>query len=320
VEAVCIRRKTNQTRIEESLMDCDLLLSWMTHIGEGAWPAFRHAVQELAGTEADLSRTRRALRISLSDLGFSDFFIEDTQRWRVLPPVLGGLGGRRDVAGLFGGRTPGLLESLKTAAENHGCDIRYETFPDCPMLVCVEGNPGELAAIANEVGVLFETNLSQAVAQGLHPVPSTLECALEEPPPLNWKVQSFDFRTCTWVDGLRPRSACEYKPSYGHPKYFFHVKRGQHLRISKTESIYAAAMLSGIPLVKYEAANKRLSVPLFAPLPALYSRAACLSSGKLGTIVDGRITYDEIPDDMAALLMVAAGQPLIGVKPVWRPK
>jgi len=295
-------------------MDCDLLLSWMTLTGEGAWATFRNAVQELAGPDADLSRISRTLRITLSDLGFADFFIEDTQRWKILPPVLGGLAGKRCVAGMFGARTPIILESLKATAENLGCEIRWETPRDSPVLIRIKGGMSELAAIANEVGVVFETNLAAAVVQVLRPVPHTLEYAPVEPAPLNWKVQSFDFKTCSWTEGLRAHSACEYTPTYGPPKYFVHVKRGKLLKISKRESLYAAAMLNGIALIRYEATDRRLSVPLFAPLPALYSRAACLCSGQLGSVVDGRIIYNEIPSDMAAFLMVAAGQPHPSVK------
>lgn len=315
MEAVCPRGKTDQARIEESVMDCDLLFSWMTHVGEGAWAAFRNAVEELAGSDADLSSVSRSFRISLSDLGFADFFIDGTQRWKVRPPALGGLAAERYIATLIGGRSPALLKSLKTGAEKRGCQIHWDTPPDCPTLVRVEGGSiEELASIADEMGILFETSLSAAVTQTLQPVPEALDRALVEPAPLNWKVRSFDFQTGTWLDGLRPRSACEYTPMYGHSKYFLHVKRGKLLTLSKRESLYAAAMLNGIQLVSYESARQRLSVPLFAPLPELYSRTACLCSGRLAQIADSRIVYDQIPDDLAAILMVAAGQPHPGVQ------
>ena len=296
-------------------MDCDLLFSWMTHVGEGAWATFRNAVEELAGRDADLSRVSRSLRISLSDLGFADFFIDGTQSWKVLPPALGGLAAEPCVAALIGGRNPALLESLKTSADKHGCQVHWDTPPYGPAFIRVEGaSMEELRSIADEMGISFETNLSAVVAQTLKPVPEALDRALVEPAPLNWKVRSFDFQTGTWVDGLRPRSACEYTPTYGHSKYFLHVKRGKLLTLSKRESLYAAAMLNGIQLVAYESASKRLSVPLFAPLPELYSRTACLCSGRLSKITDGRIAYDQISDELAALLMVAAGQPHPGVQ------
>ena len=291
-------------------MDCDLLFSWMSHIGEGTWATFRNAVEELAGSDADLSRVSRGLRISLSDLGFADFFIDGTQRWRVLPAVLGGLAAERNIALLIGGRSPALLESLKAGAEKRGCQIHRQTLPDCPALVRVEGGSiDELAAIADEMDISFATSLSALVVQTLQPVPEALDRAILKPAPLNWKVRSFDFQTGDWLDGLRPHSACEYTPTYGHSQYFVHLKRGKLLALSKRESLYAAAMLNGIQLAEYEPVGNRLSVPLYAPLPELYSRTACLCTGSLPKISNSRIVYDQVPDDLAALLMVAAGQP-----------
>jgi len=302
-------------------MDCDLLLSWMTHVEEGTWATFRNSVQALAETDANVSRVSRVIRITLSDLGFANFFIDGTQRWKILPPVIGGLAGKKSVAGVFGGRTPILVESLKTAAEKLGCEILSETPHNSPVLFRVEGDISELAAIANEAGILFETNLAGVVAQILNPIPEGLEYAPVKPAPLNWKVQSFDFDTGTWVEGLRSHTACEYTPRYGLPRYFVHVKRGKLLEISKRESLYAAAMLKGIELIDYEPPNRRLSVPLFAPLPDLYSRVACLCSGNLATIVNDRLIYDDVPLELAALIMVAAGQRHPNVKAtIWRTK
>jgi hypothetical protein len=68
-------------------------------------------------------------------------------------------------------------------------------------------------------------------------------------------------------------------------------------------------MLNDVRLAEYDPVAKRLSVPHFAPLPELYSRAACLCSGRPARVVDGRITYEEVPSDLAAILIVASGQP-----------
>jgi hypothetical protein len=155
----------------------------------------------------------------------------------------------------------------------------------------------------------------------LNPIPEALEYAPVQPAPLNWKVQSFDFETCTWVEGLRSHTACEFTPRYGLPRHFVHVRRGKLLKISKREALYAAAMLKGIELIDYEPSDRRLSVPLFSPLPDLYSRVACLCSGKPAAIVNDRLIYDEVPLELAALLMVAAGQQHPNVKArIWRAK
>ncbi len=295
-------------------MDCDLLLAWMTHVGEGSWARFRSAVEELAGSDADAPELCRRLRIALSDLAFADFFIEGSQQWRMLPPVLGGLSGQHGAALLCGSRTPSVVESLKSAAGAVGCKVNVEKPKDCPALIGVASATEQLTAIADHIGAAYQPNFSSTVAQKLTPIPDALDDAQQEAAPLNWKARCFDFGTSTWVDELLPNSACEYTPTYGRSKHFVRRKRGRLLRLSKRESIYAAAMLNGVRLVEYSPEDGRLKVPLFAPLPELYSRAACLCRGRPAEVVDGHIMYSGVPADLAAVLMVAAGQPHPGVE------
>lgn len=290
-------------------MNCDMLLTWMTHIGEGSWVSFRKAVEEIADSDSNLHNLFRKLRISLSDLEFADFFINDTQRWRMLPPVLGGLAVQENTAALYGSRTPHLAQKLKNAAETHGCRFETEKLQNCPTLIRVVGTRENIVAIANQIKVSFEPNNARKVAREVPPISHILETATEEPKPRNWKVRSFDFNKSAWVDGLLPNTACEFTPTYGYPKYFVHKKRGRLLRIPKRESFYAAAMLKGIRLIEYEFNVLKLSTPLFAPLPELYARAACLCSGRPAEILNGRIVYSDITPEIAALLIVSAGQP-----------
>jgi hypothetical protein len=289
-------------------MDCDLLLTWMTHIGEGSWARFRNAVEELAGSDGDLSDLCRRLRMGLSDLGFAEFFVEETQRWKTLPPILGRIAAQDGAAVFCGGRSPIVVDSLTSAAELHGCQSFVERPRDCPALIRIVGAPEKMAVVADQIGVAFEPNLPAILAAKLVPMPDRMANAPRESAPLNWKVHSFDFRKRHWVDKLLPNSACEYTPAYGPSRYFVHRKRGRLLRLSKRESLYVAAMLNGVRLVEYERATRVLSVPLFAPLPESYSRTACLCSGRPADVADGRITYGGVPPDLAAILTVAAGQ------------
>ena len=63
---------------------------------------------------------------------------------------------------------------------------------------------------------------------------------------------------------------------HGPAKYYLRRRTGKLFRMPKRESVYAAAMLKGVRLVDYEPDAMKLSTPLFAPLPTLYARAACL--------------------------------------------
>ena len=290
-------------------MNCDLLLTWMTHLGEGSWGGFRKAAEEIAGGDPDPLELSRALRVGLSDLGFTDFFVDGAQRWRMRPPVLGGLAAQEDVAALYGSRTPALVEALRNAAEAHGGSLEEEGLQDCPTSFRVVGERRVIAAISRLIEVAYEPDNGGRIAEDVPPIPCVLETAAQEPRPLNWKARSFDFGICAWVDGLFPNAACEFTPIHGPSKYYIRRKSGKLLRMPKRESLYAAAMLKGVRLIDYEPDTMKLSSPLFAPMPELYARAACLCACRPAQIINGRFVYCDVTPQVATLLMVAAGQP-----------
>ncbi len=271
---------------------------------------FRKSVEVIANSDSNIHDLSSKLKISLSDLEFADFFINNTQRWRMLPPVLGGLAVQENTAALYGSRTPHLAKKLKNAAETHGCRFEIEKLQNCPTLIRVIGEKKNIAAIANQIEVSFEHNNARKAVRKVPSILHMLETATEEPRPLNWKVRSFDFKTNAWVDDvLLPNAACEFIPTYGQSKFFVYKKHGRLLRMPKWESLYSAAMLKGIQLIEYDFNALKLSTPSFAPMPELYARAACLCSGRPAEILNRRIVYSDVTPEIAALLMVSAGQP-----------
>lgn len=299
----------NQAKSEGAAMNNERLLAWMTHMGGGSWAGFRKAAEEIFGSDRDPLDLCRSLRVGLSDLGFADFFIDGTQQWRMLPPVLGGLAVHQNAAALYGSRTPRLVEELRNAAGSLGGRFESEDFQDCPTSFRVVGGREVISAIADRIGVAYEPDNARRIAESVPPIPFMLEGAAEEPAPLNWKARSFDIDKCQWVDGLLSNAACEFTPTYGHSRYYVRRKSGKLLRIPKRESIYAAALLKGVRLIDYEPSAMRLSAPLSAPLPELYARAACLCACRPPEINNGRFVYHEVTPIVAVFLMVAAGQP-----------
>ena len=290
-------------------MNCDLLLAWMTHVGEGSWMTFRRAVEGIVSEDRDPLELSRALRVGLSDLCFTDFFVDGTRRWRMQPPMLGGLGANGGTAVFYGSRTPALVDALRSEAESHGAGFEEESFGDCPTSVRVSGRGRMIASISRRIGVPFEPDHGRRVAEGVPPIPFVLENAVQEPAPLNWQVRCFDFHTRTWGDILLPNAACEFTPIYGPPRYYVRRRNGKLLKMAKRESLYCAAMLKGVRLIYYDPDSRKLSVPLFAPMPTLYARAACLCACRPAQIADGRFVYHSVTPEVAGLLMVAAGQP-----------
>lgn len=301
-------RSVAQAATEEPPLNADLLLHWMSHLGEGSWSGFKNNVSKLIGPDADLDGACRTLRISLSDLGYADFFAAGSQRWQVLPPMLAGLP-RQDVALLIGARSPTLVDHLASAARAHWCTLAAtEHDSDLPVQVRIEGTSDALAAVAADVGIEYSEDLALRFCGELDPISSQLAAAPEESPPGNWAVRSFDFRSLRWIAGLRTRTACEFTSRYGPKRFFFSTRQARLLRLSKRVAVYAAAALRGVALASYDSADSTLSCPISTPLPEHYSRIACLCSGRLASVRQGALVYSGIPIDIAAVLLVAAGQ------------
>ena len=293
-------------------MSWDVLLHWMTHVGEGSWTAFRNAVAKLAGADAGVDSLCRTLRITMSDLAHADFFVRGSQRWQVLPPVLAGLPMSPGRAVLSGGRTPRLVAGLAAAAPTRQCRLVAEEERDRLACIRFEGTEDSLAAIAVDAGIPYVKDYAAALCREIVPVPLRLESAPVEPALGNWSVRSFDLRSLVWVDGLRARAACEYRSRYGERRFYLHTRRGRLLRMPKREAVYAAAELQYVALAQYDWATATLSTPVSAPLPEAYSRAACLCAGAPARFDQGRLLYEKVPPETAALLLVNAGQPYPG--------
>jgi len=290
-------------------MNADLLLSWMTQSDRGSWSAFRNAVEELAGEEADLIQISRRLRINLSDLGFAKFFVDDTQEWRVFPAVLAQLAGRPDKGTLLGGRSPSVVETLNAATEAIGCQMSREVYDNCPTLIEISGTPKQLEEVASQVGLTFDGRYAGSFLATLGTVSAQLDAAIPADTPRNWKARSFCFDAKEWVDGLKPDSACEFAPTHGQPRYFLSKKRGRLYRFGKREAVYASAFFHGVRLADYEPNFKALSVPFYAPLPEDFARIACLCSGRPAKADGGRFVYENVPPEIGAILVVGLGQP-----------
>jgi len=124
-----------------------------------------------------------------------------------------------------------------------------------------------------------------------------------------WSVRSFDLHTLGWVDGLRPRCACEFQSRYGARRFYLHTRHGRLLPLPKRDAVYAAAMVNRVRLSGYDADTATLWSVAAAPLPEASCRAACMCAGAPAQFEKGRLVYPDVPLEIAALVLVAAGQP-----------
>jgi hypothetical protein len=289
----------------------NMLLYWMSDLGEGSWDRFRNVVAELAADGQDLSQLRRTLRVRLSDFGHVDFFVGDSSRWQTLPPLAAGLVGLRDTALLIGARTPKLVRDIKAAATGHGVAMVEEASDDSPDLLRLMGPPDALNACAAAAGIGYADHHAQRLAAALDPIPLLLARPRRDTDsaPINWAARSFNLQSLAWVEGALPNAACGFTPRYGRPRYFVSNRRRRLLEVAgRRDAVYAAAYAQGIPLAAYAPATKTLSVPLSAPLPEAYARVACLCSGRRADVAQGRIVYSGVDPEIGAVLLTALGQ------------
>ena len=201
-------------------MSWDPLLFWMTHMGEGSWTSFRNAVASGVADGDELGDAVRLLSNTLADLGHADFFVGETQYWRINPATLAGLETPPDSAMLIGARTPQMLEMLFDAAEDERCSVTCRNSQSIPTAVYVSGDENSLVRVAASIGIGFVPRFSRKIIGTSEPIQSLFDRAPIESAPTNWRVRSLDFSALSWVDKLLPNSACEYSPRHGRPRWY----------------------------------------------------------------------------------------------------
>lgn len=286
----------------------DLLLEWMTHLGSGAWEAFREAAGELAGDQDPLDEQARVrtLRIAFSDLGHVDFFVEGSRRWRVLRPALVGLSQSREHL-FVGGRTRSILERLRGAVLSN---IAVTTSEPIPGLTCVHvtGEREAVAGLAGSLGIDYVANAAAVLSARLPPIRAMLDAGHPAQEPLNWSVRSWSFQDERWLNERLDRTVREYSNRHGVRRYLVQAGKMGLREIEKRASIYCAAFVRGARMVTYSHHERRMRVPLWAPLPEIYARAACLPGGRLGAVRDREILFDNVDPRVASTLLVGLGQ------------
>jgi hypothetical protein len=286
----------------------DILLEWMTHLGSGAWGAFREVIAELTNDQGPLDERAlvRTLRITLSDLGHVDFFVDGSRRWRVLRPALVGLSQYGEHL-FVGGRTRSLLDRLCSAVAPRGNITVGEIIPGLSE-IRVAGDPDALAAAAEAVGAEYIPDVAARLCARLPSLRGVLEGSHVTDELINWSVRSWSFKDENWVNERLERTVREYSNRHGVRRYFVHAGKPGLREIEKRASVYCAALVVGARVVHYSHHDRILRIPRWAPLPEIYARAACLSGGRLGSVRDSDIVFENVDPSVASALLVGLGQ------------
>lgn len=294
-------------------MSWDMLLYWLTHKQEGSWINFRKAVVEIASAkpiDIDISDLCRNLRFQLSEASHVDFFIDGSQNWKVNPPILAGLLNFPEVAVLCGGRTPKLLLRIRDAASTFNCKIIKDITSGIITKISIEGTQKDIRKVADNVGIPYVTQKAKFLSQDFVPIFKQLETAAKGIPLVRWERKSFDWRSRRWTDSAfsnAKNTVWEYS-YYNNRHYFVYNQQGKLVQMPKHEAIYAVAASLCIPLLVYNKTQRTLITDVSTPLPEFYTRVIYLCGGRPSRIEQGQIVYNDIPADLAGLLMVAIGQ------------
>ncbi len=285
----------------------ELLLYWLTHVREGSWPSFRHALQAVEAVGEQPINVGK-MRSQLSELAHVEFFINGTNRWQTFAPLLGGLCASSGVAVLCGGRTPRLVETLARSCDKQGCLINVAEASDSPDQIQVAGSPDAVSRVALDARISYVPNLAAALSARLEPIQVAIRAAAPGAAPINWSMRSFDIRTLRWVDRLLPDTAYEYRSLHGGRRYYVRAGKHELRQLDRRTAVYAAGHFNQLALLSYNESTKRLVVPWGVPLPEAMARVAAACSGSTATAHEGRLVYDGVPAVVASVLMAATGQ------------
>ncbi len=306
-------------------MNGELLLHWMSSMGEGGWPAFRRAVENLlldearqtvpltgsteATNEVDAGEVCTGLRYRLVELGHVAF--DSSRRWRVEPPRLLGFEHQPNRWYLAGARSPLLLARLRAACAETECTLESEEWPHglwlgLPLRWWVLGPRDAVARVADAAGIKLLSDGFSRFRRGATGVRKQWENAPHGEPMHGWATRSFDLHARQWVESTLPDTVQEY--SSGYDALWLVEHGGTQRRLPKREAVYAAAALRHHVLARYDPEARAVSVPIGAPLPEACAQLLCLTAGRPSRASQGFVFYDGVPPIAAALVFEAVGQ------------
>jgi hypothetical protein len=287
-------------------MNDNLLLTYLSELGDGSWSHFRQALEFLANEEDDLYLYRTVKARQLSMLGHVEFAFEGDLRWSVCEPTIAWLTRKDRLTGvLCGGRSPRLLTAIQQSCHALGC--RYEQWPqdegpDVVLISVPSSDVGE--QVAQQSGVKSQPDAAIRLAEIAPDVQSYLPLCPREPMPQGFKTECYDLQRLAWTEAAEANQPGFYR--------FTHYRREYRLKIGdavlKTPpyiGFFAWLRHENRFVFTYNVAEQTVCGPASATLPPLLARAAVLCSGFLPRFLpqDRTHIYQDIPPDIAHHLL-----------------
>ncbi len=261
-------------------MNGNLLLLYLSEVGNGRWAKFTDALNVLS---APWGRSTHALQLQM--LAHVEFdFLSDPMRWSVTPTSLAWLP-RYDTshrAVLCGRRTERLLADLRRFAQDVDCTLeirQQESNPDAIFVVAKESY--QIDNIAERLGIDSEPKSAERLAHCLPRLNDYLALCPLKPEPRGYGIIKLDLEQGQWVKVERTDDTGLFEYDCVEGRQYRLKIEGQCRQTPRDFGIYALLNHLGHSILRYDDRACELIVPKFANLPVLFARAATLCSGQL---------------------------------------
>jgi hypothetical protein len=321
---------SGKSNMEETAMNANHLLLWMSARQHGTWIQFKSAIEELSSdshevnSEGDLETDQidsyglpihQVLRLNLQCLSHAEFFSRGNEAgWAIVPPSIAvHIESGKWIGILCGARSPMMINMLKDtfpiAIETHAGDM----YPDPHILVTED--EGLLLTLSEDLHLYVQLNAPMSMLVSLPPVASPAYlCRCPIPIGKDWKIERFS----TSLLRFKPSSIAEVNISRGglfhfalayRHLYFFCDQSGSY-EIQPRIGKYLSISLRHRKVIQYTKESRDMVVPATLRLPMLIERALVLFSGipPIYDVKTGLLHYQQIPEDIVKLASTLLGQ------------
>lgn len=306
-------------------MRANELLLWLSARREGSWQQFRQAVEQLHSSDGEANSENsdefplhQQLRLDLERLAHVEFFATDWEDgWRIAPPTLATHSVLGGVRGVFcGARSPALRERMVRAAEKFNCEVR-DSFGVPEVIRVVAPEASALAELAAQTNLLFQQDAPLAILSHLPPCdpPSRARSQSEFPQGADWIIHEFDATNLAWRKIERRETQAlrfgvlRFLIHFQRPRYFLRWK-GATFEMPRAVALYVLLRRHRRDVFRYNREVATISVPAICRPPRLLERALVLCSGLPPTYDAARVTYSDVPPEIARFAAELLRQPL----------
>lgn len=314
-------------------MNGNELVTVMSVKQKASWQAFCNYFQTIASRQALKGEEFRHLKNNvvraLDSLAFCDFDFPEVTGGYVYscePSLVRLPSTSAPEFILVGARTAKSVSEFLTALESFGLEpsITEQPFPLVPARICIAGDFEVVKHVCDEQKISVSTQPpSWTVLSFACELKDYIsQCSFTQLLESEAESEDFDPQSLKFSGNKSQRQntgafrLTTYYGEYGRPRHLL-WKQDQCAVVDRDWGRYAVLWDHHRSVMWYDAATKRLLVPLLTPLPRLYSRAMALCSGLAPSVIPPlpgqQVSFQEfqnVPQVFADILARKLGQAL----------